>query len=214
MDVLKFYENIILRDLLEYTVPGAVVIIGLGVVTQVLLGRIQVDLFGALRHYQSFAFVVAVFGAYVIGHILAAIHALLFRPAEERLASKVLDANPWLKQRVAQAITRQFCVSQTDAHNLIDQGRMLRELARSIVHANAQQLYREFVNRHSVLSRFCQNLRLAIWVFLAACSVSAFIDWHTIWPVARNDGALVAMAITAVVVLIAVGEILRLNCCD
>jgi hypothetical protein len=49
---------------------------------------------------------------------------------------------------------------------------VVRELSRAVVQLHLPSLYREYVNRHSILSRFCQNLAIGIAVVILALFVS------------------------------------------
>ena len=75
---------------------------------------------------------------------------------ERKIASEALK-EPWLRARIGAAVTREIQLSSAEADCLLDRGTLLRELGRSVLHANANQLYREFVIRHSILSRFVKT---------------------------------------------------------
>jgi hypothetical protein len=186
VNLAEFYDHVVLRDLLEYTAPGSVVIAGGAFALDIANFALGFDLRAAhfvIAHpWHSLVFLL--FSGYVMGHVLTAIHSWKFRSPETNLVSDALNNNEWFISGVADAIAAQLRIPKNDARNLLvpskkemneDEERqhkkraeIVRELGRAVVQMHLPDLYREYVNRHSILSRFCQNMAIGIAIALVA----------------------------------------------
>ena len=230
MNVAEFYDHVVLRDLLEYTAPGTVVLVGvasaLDIANFALTSDLAVAHFAVAHPWHSLVFLL--FFGYVAGHILAAVHSRLFRDDEAKLVSDVLEsseeesreektndgfcscvfnviakaiavvqrvgkkanepakthtnssasevvhADSWLFSRVSNAL-EPLGVSQSEAEKFLKDKQtasIARELCRTVVQLHLPDLYREYVNRHSILSRFCQNMAIGIAIALSVLTLA------------------------------------------
>jgi len=102
------------------------------------------------------------------------------------------------------------CAELLDDENTAE---VIREVSRSIIQNRAPKLYQEFVNRHSILSRFCQNMAISIVVF--SLSIALLLPlfgaewWDTLVGKTRGSCYAVVIAVLAIVVLVL--SILRLQ---
>ena len=80
MNVQSFYEHVILRDILAYTLPGAVVLLGVAMVAQAYgyddLSNLIPPLFGGTLVIPA---VFLTFAAFLLGHLLDMAYRKLFR---------------------------------------------------------------------------------------------------------------------------------------
>ena len=185
MNLAEFYDHVVLRDLLEYTAPGSVVIAGGAFALDIANFALGFDLRAAhfvIAHpWHSLVFLL--FSGYVMGHILTAIHSWKFRSPETNLVSDALNNNEWFISRVSDVIAAQLRIPKTEARDLLvhkkfvneveerqhkKSAEIVRELGRAVVQLHLPDLYREYVNRHSILSRFCQNMAIGIVIALVA----------------------------------------------
>ena len=188
MNLAEFYDHVVLRDLLEYTAPGSVVIAGCAFALDIANYALGFDLRAAhfvIAHpWHSLAFLL--FFGYLMGHILTAFRSSKVGSQEANLVSLALKDNEWFISRVSDAIAAQFRIPKAEARELLVQNKfgskeskskeretkktaaIVRELGRAIVQLHLPDLYREYVNRHSILSRFCQNMAKGITLALLA----------------------------------------------
>lgn len=203
MDVSEFYENIVLRDLLEYTVPGAVTIGGFGIVHEALSARLGLGTSIAALVHENFwpVLFLSLILSYVTGHILTSIHSWLFRGADRDLALKVLGEQPWLKSIVVKIISNEMELSNQEVLTLIDNKKtaeIMREIGRGIIQENLPKLHREYVGRHSILSRFCQNMVIAIYGVVISLSISIWLVFDRLCIIVQ--GNVVAIVVVGVFV--------------
>ncbi|HEV8581901.1 MAG TPA: hypothetical protein VGX68_22765 [Thermoanaerobaculia bacterium] len=182
MGVSEFYDSVVLRDFLEYTAPGAIVISAVGLSLEVFNAKLDlelspIDLF--LTHpWPALAFII--FPAYIIGHVLTAINAWVGRVGEQKIAAQVLNDDDWFRLRFAQVVAVELQISTEECLTILKDpvsAETLREIGRSVAHRHAGNLYREFIGRHSILSRFCQNMVVAMGVSVWLVFLSAWILW-------------------------------------
>jgi hypothetical protein len=202
MNLSEFYDNIVLRDMLEYTAPGAVVILGIAVVLEALDDSLSANtsVVPFIGQYPWHALFLLLFFGYVFGHTLTAIHTWVFRGGERMLASETLTRYEWLRSKISKTASRQLHISEADTAELLDKAEtaeLVRELARSIIHQRLPDLYREFVSRHSILSRFCQNMAVALSFFLLLLLVSAVVSWNALLPEQPVTHTWVTIAVVA-----------------
>jgi hypothetical protein len=221
MNLAEFYDHVVLRDLLEYTAPGTVVLVGVAsafdMANFALTSDLAVAHFAVTHPWHSLVFLL--FFGYVTGHILAAVHSRLFRDGEAKLVSDVLETreekandgfcsrvfnaiadvlrlgkkasepaksqgsssvkdavhdNTWLLSRVSNAL-EPLGIPQSEAENFLKDKKtasIARELCRAVVQLHLPDLYREYVNRHSILSRFCQNMAIGIAIALSVLALA------------------------------------------
>ena len=214
MKLSEFYDHVVLRDLLEYTAPGIIVLVGAGAALEIAnfaFGYgLKVTHFASAHPWQVLVFLV--FFGYLLGHVLTAIHELFFRKRDRLLAKKVLKKNDWLASRASEAIAEHLNIQSAEARNLLEQedtASVTRELGRAIVQSHLPDLYREYVNRHSILSRFCGNLALAIAVVLLAllASLGALV-WYRIYTAGTVDAH--ARLVSGVSAIVIVGGLLSI----
>ena len=145
---------------------------------------VNISVFSTLFQGGIIIWLIALLLAYMTGHVLTAIHARFFRGKEKNQAITIFGKNEWLKSRIGQVVSSEMEVSLDETEEWLENSEIaenIREIGRSIVHLNLPELYREFVGRHSILSRFCQNLAIAILILTASVSLSAGILWDEVF---------------------------------
>lgn len=183
MNLSEFYDHVVLRDLLEYTAPGSVVIAGMASALDIANFALGYDL--RVAHFVIahpwHSLVGFLFFGYVVGHILTGVHVLIFRECklfgwlkedDTPLITSTFDGTPWFVSRVADEIGKHLRIPPAEAENLLLNDKksapVIRELVRGLVQVRLPDLYSEYVNRHSILSRFCQNMAIGIAIVLLA----------------------------------------------
>jgi len=185
MNLSEFYDHVVLRDLLEYTAPGIVVIAGgsAGVDLAVYARGLDLPVSNFAVGHPWHSMVLVLFFGYLIGHILTAIHGPLFRGGEGKILQETIAANTseeskWFVSVVSEGIARQLQLPKADVETLLKHEKdstIIRELSRAIVQLHLPDLYREHINRHSILSRFCGNVAMAIAVSVLAAVPGLFL---------------------------------------
>jgi hypothetical protein len=211
MDLEKLYENIVLRDLFEYLTPGSVFLVGLCLFLQAVFRRFDVKL-SVLDTMDGsiFGLVLTFVLAYSAGHLLTGVHSLFFRKGEHKRTAEVLKNNKWLENQVEYLTNHYFQNAELgtakDSHSL--KGDSLREMVRALVYHRMPLLNREYVVRHSILSRFCENMALALTTLLIFISLSALISWNEVLmkaqqaPVAAASVMIFLLALTILCIMI------------
>jgi hypothetical protein len=209
MNLSEFYDHVVLRDLLEYTAPGIVVLIktatGMELASYALTHGLMIVPFVVAHPWHGL--IALLFFGYVIGHILTAVHGLISREAlrseeasksgkdkprkplrifkflkqeDTNLVADTFKQTSWFASRVSGLMRKQLNIQPADAEKLLlsdsKDSRIFREIIRGIVQLQVPELYREHVNRHSVVSRFCQNMAIAIVIVLVAFA----LGWGTL----------------------------------
>ena len=130
MNLAEFYDHVVLRDLLEYTAPGSVVIAGGAFALDIANFALGFDLRAAhfvIAHpWHSLVFLL--FSGYVMGHILTAIHSWKFRSPETNLVSDALNNNEWFISRVSDVIAAQLRIPKTEARDLLVHKKFVNEV--------------------------------------------------------------------------------------
>lgn len=181
MDIEKLYENIILRDLFQYLTPGSIFLVGLCIFLDAVLRRLDASLsVFAVLNGSTIGVVFALISAYAAGNLLTGICALLLRGGEKQRTVVVLEKNKWLAKQVEYLAKDYFqSLESGEAENsLILDDASLREIVRALIHHRMPLLNREFVVRHSILSRFCQNMAVALITLLIFVPLAAWVSWN------------------------------------
>jgi len=192
MNIEKLYETIILRDILEYLAPGSIFLFGFLAFIESCGQALGINLIKIEAIFSSGSVLILFLAmSYITGHFLTGVHKHCFRNKEDKQALKVLEENNELKNNViGYALTYSNKSVEDTAKYLKEQGddqierselekkvSYLRELARHDLAQRNQDLYLEFIARHSILSRFCQNMSLAISAFLIFLFFSGVQEW-------------------------------------
>lgn len=186
MDIEKLYETVILRDILEYFTPGAIVVFSTGLLFESALRAIgaPTSLFQTI--FQSFtSIIITSVICYAVGHVLTGIDYVVFRGKETTQAIEVLSKNKILYNNTLNTIADYMGIPAYEINDLLNEPQSattIREISRGLIHARQQSLYRDFVSRHSIFSRFCQNMALALTFFLLATGISSLIAWPILAP--------------------------------
>jgi amino acid transporter len=190
MDFSQFYENVILRDTIEYFMPGLVFLSGVVLLLEAGVRRLQlgISILGS-SHVNDFVviFTAAVF-AYVIGHLITGISGIFLRWGEDKHAFEVLEKDSWLKERLVQVIATYMEISENEASELLKDSKkasVMREIARFVMQHRMPILHKEYAARLSILSRFCQNMAVAIVWVLISIGCSTYILWEEIQRVTQ-----------------------------
>jgi hypothetical protein len=190
MNFNQFYENIILRDVIEYFTPGANFLAGLYRVIVSFFTRLGLhpSLFD-INSLNSFPLLgMAILIAYAFGHLLTGVSSTFFRKAENQQATEVLKKDKWLKAQVAKVASKYLGESESKTSELLDNPSMastIREIGRTIIQHKMPAVHKEFVVRLSILSRFCQNMSIAIGGVLISCLLTTIINWNDIQKIIR-----------------------------
>lgn len=172
MNLSEFYDHVVLRDLLEYTAPGSVALIGLAsgldIASFALSSNLPVSHFATVHPWHSL--IVLLFFGYVLGHILTAVR---FGNDETNLVKSVLDEKKraWFTSSASDAVATNLRIPESELQEIWrnpEATSVIREMCRAVVQLRFPELYREYVNRHSILSRFLENLTIAIAISLLA----------------------------------------------
>jgi hypothetical protein len=191
MDLAKFYDTVVLRDILEYTLPGSIVVASAMLISDTILAQVGIhySFFANLANIPLWQIFVLVAISYLMGHILTAFDSQFFRGdrgEEEKQTREVILKNEWLKGKLVKVFAINTETETADIEKLImqqpSQVKTLREIARAIIHKNQQELYREFVNRHSIFSRLFKNVSIALTIFLISLVISSIIGWKFLHP--------------------------------
>jgi hypothetical protein len=207
MSIREFYENVILRDILQYTIPGGIV----GASAATLWCVYATHMLGLPPDWPTitanwiplslFSFAIA----YAIGHGLTAYSKGDDHRDAETSTLTTLDGSadgtiPNLVDTVVVqpiiSAVQQMIGNQDKAvrEALYDvQGfRRLRELLRNLAQRLEPDQFHEYVARHSILSRFCLNMAFAVSVS-AGCLVTALLIRMS-WDSARSVSATAVIA--------------------
>jgi ABC-type multidrug transport system fused ATPase/permease subunit len=198
MDLEKLYENIILRDLFQYLTPGSLTLIGLCIFFESVLRKlgINISVYAALTGSFLSLFMAFVL-SYAAGHLLTSAHTLFLRKREQERTAEVLDKNNWLSERVNFLAKNYFHDAGLDGEtvqSLTDDSETLREMVRALIYQRRPLLNREYVVRHSILSRFCQNMALALITLLVLVLLSAWVRWDEVMTRVRQAPLLAIFA--------------------
>ena len=187
MDLDKFYDTVVLRDILEYTFPGSIVVASAMLVSDTILAQlgIKYSFYANLPTIPLWQILVLLAVSYLMGHILTAFDSHFFRSDENKQTGDVIQKSEWLKGKLVKVLAKYTETTNSDLEKLINKPSeisTLREIGRAIVHKNQQELYREFVNRHSIFSRLFKNISLALSFFLVSLVTSSIIGWKSLRP--------------------------------
>lgn len=188
MNFNQFYENIILRDVIEYFTPGAISLAGLTLLIGSFVAKLGLgfSLFD-FNNFSNFPLaVMVILVAYGFGHLLTGISSIFFRKRENEQAVEVLKKDIWLKGQVAKVAAKYLGETETSTLELLDNPTMsstIREMGRTIIQHKMPALHKEFVVRLSILSRFCQNMSIAIGWVIISCLLSIIINWNELQKV-------------------------------
>jgi hypothetical protein len=207
MDIAKLYESIILRDILEYLTPGSIILFSICLITEATLRVLGINfsIFNAIIGSQFLGTVVLVAIAYSFGQLLTGLDYIFFRGKEISQANDVLAKDSWLRSKIVIVVSQYMEVSEQEAEKIIDDiesASTLRELTRSIIFSRSQSLYRDFVNRHSILSRFCKNMALALTFSLFSILISVVFSWKEVSAIFQKSPLVVSIWLMLIIGLI------------
>lgn len=232
MNFEKLYENIILRDILEYFTPGAIFICGVCLIFESLINDLAVkaslflpikdkplntSLFLVIQENPLLIIFLSLLG-YASGHFLTAINKKWFR--EKTLFKKLNffqkkeDENPFsnltkddfVKNHLLDAIFASMKIAETNfdtvkkSLNDSESFKFIREIGRTVIQEKRPSAYREFVVRHSILSRFCENMVIALSFLLFSVYLFSYYRIPGFWNIAK-DNAFVVIILTAIVLI-------------
>ncbi len=187
MNFEKLYENIILRDLIEYLTPGAIFVFSVCLISESLARALAVNIsVFAIIKGSTLASIFVALVAYASGHFLTAVSTSRLRDAEQSGSLTSLIEDEFIRLHIIRAISSLMKISESDAAVALNQPESfssIREIARTIIQERMQSAYREFVIRHSILSRFCQNMVIALSALLLSSVMSALIMLYRIWDI-------------------------------
>ena len=185
MNFNQFYENIILRDVIEYFTPGAIFLAGLCLLIGSFIAKLGLSssLFD-LNNLNNFPLAgMAILIAYAFGHLLTGFSSMFFRKRENEQAIEVLKKDKWLKAQVVKVAAKYLKETESKTSELLEDPSMastIREIGRTIIQHKMPALHKEFVVRLSILSRFCQNMSIAMCGVLISCFFAIAISWNEI----------------------------------
>ena len=186
MDLNKFYDTVVLRDILEYTLPGSIVVTGVMLIVGTILAQLGIgfSFFAYLSTIALWQILVLLAISYIIGHVLTAFDVIVLRDDENKVSGEVLQKNEWLKGKMEKVFAEYTRTTASEIKNLLSlKSSTFREIGRAIIHSNQQELYREFVNRHSILSRLFKNMSIALTFLLMSLVTSSIIGWQSLLPI-------------------------------
>jgi hypothetical protein len=116
VNLAEFYDHVVLRDLLEYTAPGVVVMAGGPAAVDIASFALGFDFpvmhFATAHPWQGL--VSLLFFGYLTGHILTAVQ---FRGPETNLESETLKDNAWFTSHVSSAIAARLSIRRPKRSN-------------------------------------------------------------------------------------------------
>lgn len=207
MDIAKLYESIILRDILEYLTPGSIILFSLCLITEAAIRVLDIkfSIFSAISGGQFLVVVILFAIAYSFGQILTGMDYIWFRGKEISQANEALGGDPFLRKKIVLVVSQYMEVSEQEANEIINEAgsaSTLRELTRSIIFSRSQSLYRDFVNRHSILSRFCKNMSLALTFLLFSIFISVVFSWKEIFAIFQKSPFVASVELILIIGLI------------
>ena len=187
MDLDKFYDTVVLRDILEYTFPGSIVVASMMLLSDSILAKLGIpySFFANLGNIPLWQILVLLAISYLMGHILTAFDSRFFRNDENNQTVDVIAKNEWLKGKLVKVFAKYTETTSSDMEKLIKESSnvtTLREIGRAIVHKNQPELYREFTNRHSIFSRLFKNVSIALKFLLLSVAISSWVGWASLHP--------------------------------
>jgi hypothetical protein len=212
MDLEKLYENIVLRDLLQYLTPGSILLLGLCVFLETVLKRLdaKISLFRVLNG-STISLILAFILAYLAGQMVAGACGLFLREDMKKPTTDVLNNNPGLMRNVGYLIKFYFQdIGFDDMENLStpEGAASLREIVRTLIQYRMPSLNKEFVARHSILARFCQNMALALATLLIFILLSAWVSWSELSAKLQTAPALAISTAIFILLLIVLGIVI------
>jgi hypothetical protein len=215
MDLDKFYDNVILRDVLQYTLPGGVVVTSAMIIVDTILAQLNANysFFANLSTVPLWQVFILLAISYMIGHVLTAFDTHFFRDDESKQTGEIIKRSEWLKGKLVKVFAKYTETTTADMEQLIQETpnvTTLREIGRAIIHKNQQELYREFINRHSIFSLLFKNMAIALAFFLLSLILSSIINWNSLSKVFSTHVLLAIFISTTLIVLIC-GTIWLLN---
>jgi hypothetical protein len=202
MNVTQFYETIILRDLLEYLLPGALFLSSTGFVLECFARRVGLSIIGAISNIGIGLFVLFLL-AFSIGHLLSGISSNLFRRIDKEQAVKVIKRNPWLGIQTSRAISHYLAIPESEAMELLKDVRAaetLREMGRDFIQVKIPALHREHIGRLSIISRLCRNMSIALISVQVSIILAVIITWDDLQVI--NQMAPLTLPFAGVFILI------------
>lgn len=201
MNFSQFYENIILRDVIEYFTPGIIFLSGVILLLESVFRQLGLGVsFLSPSNANNFAIgVIGVVIAYAIGHLLTGVSTIFFRHKESEQATELFKKETWLKEQVAKVVANYLMVTETRACEMLEDSIMassIREIGRTVIQQRMPLLHKEFVARLSILSRFCQNMSIAIGGVLISMLLSVIINWENIQKITQLEPS--AIYLTAI----------------
>ena len=196
MNFSQFYENIILRDVIEYFTPGFLLLAGVALLFASLINTSPiVQNAGA---FMTAILAVAVVISYALGHLIAGVSDLLFLKHEQNQAMDVLTKDKWLKTQVTKMVSEYFGVPLAEADQMLANASTvssIREIVRVVTQHRMPEIQKEFVFRLSTISRFCQNMAVAIWGIMLSSPLALIIQWGNIQKTIRPEAYPIAVCL-------------------
>ena len=178
MNIRDFYETVILRDVLEYLSPGLIFLASLGGLADLfILGLKNETIFwptviSVITHYPWWAVGIILFSGYITGHFLTAAAKLVGKFDNSREDEH--------EQKIFELFFQNNSAFPYDQLNSTLQPKEFREIVRGIVEVRQPSLFRVYVLRHSIFSRFSQNIVITggFCTVLGLSSATSLAIWY------------------------------------
>lgn len=191
MDIEKLYESVILRDTLEYIIPGAIFLGGLICVSQAFLFSLGQGLILISFLYQGniFLAITLVALSYLLGHLLTEIRSSYFDRSDRDYTLSIVNNDEIIQNSLKEILHTYLAIDKYQASENIDNTASLetiREIIRAFIYERQPKLHREFVGRHSILSRFSRNMAISLSIFFICLALSIIFAFEEIRLVVIN----------------------------
>lgn len=222
MDIDKFYDNIVLRDIVEYLTPGAIFLFSVVLLAEATLRGIgsNISPLNSMSTSGFLGFVIMGLAAYVFGHFITGLYTWLFRDKESEQIVDVLRKDEVLRSQIIHTISDHLKIPEPQVQDMLKDPRKaneIRQIGRALIYHRMQPLYREFVGRLSILSRFHQNMTVSLTLLLISAIASIILDWReienftTISPFISTISLILIVTIIVLSILIFVDRSRRLR---
>ncbi len=200
MNLNQLYETIILRDVLQYTLPGSVFFTGFILLFEAISKRLNVgfSIIGSVFDFPEFSLLfITVFAgiSYIFGHILSGL-ALLLPNSDKFYGFEVLNQSKLLRDRFALAASYYLEIPKKDVEKMIKDNTEANELANFAItfeHHAMDDVYKETIALFSILARFCQSTAISIIFLLVFMLIVTVVEWRDVVVFAGANSPLLIM---------------------
>lgn len=185
MDIEKLYESVILRDTLEYIIPGAIFLCGIICVSQAFLFSLGQGLVLISFLYQgNISLTIALVAlSYLLGHLLTEIRSSYFDRSDKDYTLSIVNKDKIIQNFLKEILHTYLAIDKYQVIENIDNTASLetiREIIRAFIYERQPKLHREFVGRHSILSRFSRNMAISLSIFFICLALSILFVFEEI----------------------------------